>query len=99
VFLPDPTNGYHKSLRFDWSGAVWCLTYQGHNCFGPWSSPGGPGAGPEAGANAGLPRGSNAVPQGERGSNAGQQNATRRSDSITGRVEDFRDGTGRSATG
>jgi hypothetical protein len=36
VYLPDAKNGYYRSTRFDWSGAVYSLQYQGHNFYGPW---------------------------------------------------------------
>jgi hypothetical protein len=36
VFLPDPVRGYYRSTRFDWSGAVNSLEYEGHNYYGIW---------------------------------------------------------------
>src|SRR5215472_18453045 len=36
VYLPDPTNGYYRGVRFDWSGVVGCLAYKGHTYFGVW---------------------------------------------------------------
>ena len=36
VYVPDATNGYYRSTRFDWSGVVPCLTYKGHTYFGVW---------------------------------------------------------------
>jgi hypothetical protein len=36
VFLPDPTNGYYRSTRFDWSGVIPCLSYKGHTFWGEW---------------------------------------------------------------
>jgi hypothetical protein len=36
MYLPDPKNGYYRSTRFDWSGAVNSLEYEGHNFYGPW---------------------------------------------------------------
>lgn len=36
LFLPDAANGYYRASRFDWSGAVGCLAYQGHTFFGQW---------------------------------------------------------------
>ena len=36
VLLPDAKNGYYRGSRFDWSGAVGCLTYKGHTYFGVW---------------------------------------------------------------
>jgi hypothetical protein len=36
VFLPDETNGYYRSSRFDWSGIIGCASYRGHTYFGEW---------------------------------------------------------------
>jgi hypothetical protein len=36
IFLPDATNGYYRSTRFDWSGVVGCLSYKGHTFWGEW---------------------------------------------------------------
>lgn len=36
IFLPDAKNGYYRSTRFDWSGAVNSLQYKGHEFYGPW---------------------------------------------------------------
>lgn len=36
VYLPDSANGYYRGSRFDWSGVVPCLAYQGHTYFGVW---------------------------------------------------------------
>jgi hypothetical protein len=36
VLLPDPERGYYRGSRFDWSGVVESLTYQGHEFFGKW---------------------------------------------------------------
>src|SRR5262245_58401731 len=36
LYLPDAQNGFYRSTRFDWSGVVWSLEYQGHNFYGPW---------------------------------------------------------------
>jgi hypothetical protein len=36
VYLPDSKNGYYRGSRFDWSGVIGCLTYQGHSYFGVW---------------------------------------------------------------
>jgi hypothetical protein len=36
VYLPDAKNGYYRSTRFDWSGAVYSLQYKGHDFYGPW---------------------------------------------------------------
>src|ERR1043166_719317 len=34
IYLPDPKNGYYRSTRFDWSGAVYSLQYKGHEFYG-----------------------------------------------------------------
>jgi len=34
--LPDPVNGYYRGTRFDWSGAISSLVWQGHEYFGQW---------------------------------------------------------------
>ena len=36
VFLPDAKNGYYRSMRFDWSGVVGCVSLNGHKFFGEW---------------------------------------------------------------
>ena len=36
LYLPDAQNGFYRATRFDWSGAVFNLEYQGHNFYGPW---------------------------------------------------------------
>jgi hypothetical protein len=36
LYLPDPQQGYYRGTRFDWSGVIASLEYQGHNYFGPW---------------------------------------------------------------
>ena len=36
IYLPNAKNGYYRSTRFDWSGAVYSLRYQGHDYYGPW---------------------------------------------------------------
>lgn len=38
VFLPDTTQGYYRSTRFDWSGVIGCLSYKGHTYWGEWFS-------------------------------------------------------------
>jgi hypothetical protein len=38
IFLPDPEKGYYRSTRFDWSGVVACVSYNGHRFFGEWFS-------------------------------------------------------------
>ena len=36
LYLPDPQHGYYRGTRFDWSGAIASLTWNGHEYFGPW---------------------------------------------------------------
>jgi hypothetical protein len=36
IYLPDAKNGFYRSTRFDWSGAIYSLQYEGHNFYGPW---------------------------------------------------------------
>lgn len=36
LYLPNEENGYYRSTRFDWSGAIFSLTYKGHEYYGPW---------------------------------------------------------------
>jgi hypothetical protein len=36
VLLPDAKNGYYRGSRFDWSGVIGCVTYEGHSYFGVW---------------------------------------------------------------
>jgi len=36
LYLPDARNGYYRGTRFDWSGVVPSLLYQGHDYYGPW---------------------------------------------------------------
>ena len=36
LYLPDARNGYYRGTRFDWSGVIGSLEYQGHNYYGPW---------------------------------------------------------------
>jgi len=36
LYLPDAERGYYRSSRFDWSGVIESLTYQGHSFFGKW---------------------------------------------------------------
>ena len=35
-YLPDAKNGYYRGTRFDGSGVIGNLEYQGHRYFGPW---------------------------------------------------------------
>lgn len=36
MYLPDVENGYYRGTRFDWSGVIYSLQYQGHDYYGPW---------------------------------------------------------------
>jgi hypothetical protein len=36
LLLPDLERGYYRGTRFDWSGVISSLTYEGHDYFGPW---------------------------------------------------------------
>jgi hypothetical protein len=36
MYLPDGANGFYRSTRFDWSGAVYSLQYIGHDFYGMW---------------------------------------------------------------
>ena len=36
LYLPDARNGYYRGTRFDWSGVIHSLRYQGHEYFGTW---------------------------------------------------------------
>ena len=36
LYLPDTQSGYYRGTRFDWSGAIHSLTWNGHEYFGQW---------------------------------------------------------------
>jgi hypothetical protein len=36
LYLPDAKKGFYRGTRFDWSGVICRLEYQGHNYFGQW---------------------------------------------------------------
>ena len=36
VYLPDPHEGFYRGTRFDWSGVIASLSWNGHNYFGRW---------------------------------------------------------------
>jgi hypothetical protein len=36
LHLPDSQAGYYRGTRFDWSGSIASLTWNGHNYFGQW---------------------------------------------------------------
>jgi hypothetical protein len=36
LYLPDASKGFYRGTRFDWSGVIGHLEYNGHNYYGPW---------------------------------------------------------------
>jgi hypothetical protein len=36
LYLPDPQAGYYRATRFDWSGVISSLEWNGHTYFGQW---------------------------------------------------------------
>jgi hypothetical protein len=36
LYLPDAQDGFYRGTRFDWSGVIYSLAYQGHDYYGPW---------------------------------------------------------------
>lgn len=36
LYLPDANRGYYRGTRFDWSGVISSLKYNGHDYYGPW---------------------------------------------------------------
>jgi hypothetical protein len=36
LYLPDAKDGFYRGTRFDWSGVIYSLEYQGHDFYGPW---------------------------------------------------------------
>ncbi len=36
LYLPDPENGLYRGTRFDWSGVISSVAYEGHEYFGYW---------------------------------------------------------------
>ena len=36
LYLPDAKHGYYQGTRFDWSGVIYSLEFEGHNYYGPW---------------------------------------------------------------
>jgi len=43
LYLPDPEKGYYRSTRFDWSGIISQVEYNGHTYFGEWKTTHDPG--------------------------------------------------------
>ena len=35
-YLPDAQKGFYRGTRFDWSGVIGSLEYEGHRYYGPW---------------------------------------------------------------
>jgi hypothetical protein len=36
LYLPDSNKGYYRATRFDWSGVISSLEYEGHSFYGQW---------------------------------------------------------------
>jgi hypothetical protein len=36
LYLPDMENGFYRATRFDWSGIIFSIEYNGHQFSGPW---------------------------------------------------------------
>jgi hypothetical protein len=36
LYLPDQQRGFYRGTRFDWSGVIHSLKFQGHDYYGPW---------------------------------------------------------------
>jgi hypothetical protein len=36
IYLPDAKTGFYRSTRFDWSGMISSLEFNGHQYYGPW---------------------------------------------------------------
>ena len=36
IYLPDVNLGFYRGTRFDWSGVIHSLRFQGHDYYGPW---------------------------------------------------------------
>lgn len=36
IYLPEPKRGFYQGTRFDWSGVLHSLEFQGHDYYGPW---------------------------------------------------------------
>ncbi len=36
IYLPDAESGYYRGTRFDWSGVISSLKWNGHEYFGQW---------------------------------------------------------------
>ncbi len=42
LFLPDAVNGHYQATRFDWTGIIPSLEFEGHSFYGKWSDNEGP---------------------------------------------------------
>jgi hypothetical protein len=36
IYLPETKRGFYQGTRFDWSGVLYSLQFQGHDYYGPW---------------------------------------------------------------
>jgi hypothetical protein len=36
LYLPDTASGFYRGTKFDWSGVIADLQYEGHSYYGPW---------------------------------------------------------------
>ncbi len=36
IYLPEAKHGFYRGTRFDWSGVVYSLRFDGHEYYGPW---------------------------------------------------------------
>jgi hypothetical protein len=36
LYLPDANTGFYRGTRFDWSGVISSLKFEGHDFYGPW---------------------------------------------------------------
>ena len=36
LYLPNEKSGFYRGTRFDWSGVIHSLTFDGHDYYGPW---------------------------------------------------------------
>jgi hypothetical protein len=43
INLPDPAKGFYRATRFDWSGVIENVEYQGHSYYGRWFQKSDPG--------------------------------------------------------
>ena len=42
LYTPDAETGFYRGTRFDWSGIIERVEYEGHRYYGPWRSPHNP---------------------------------------------------------